>query len=843
MRFSPSKIGTLYTTALVLAIGFAPACSEVTSADLESDSIPPTMTLSSVSSAVDSVLSFSASVKDNLGIKRIHIEASGGVTAQYDSVFTSAVTTTDLLLSLSVARSVPAGTPVTVVGTVTDGAGNQSVPDTLNLTTGNLTPASVALTSPSSGSAAVIGKSIVISLSGTSKIHVRWLGFTTNRTDIPADSTGFGSPLQDSVAVLDTIEIPTSASAGSLVITPFLRDSLGNRAIGAPVTLKIQEASHSDAPPTVNFGSDKRIEVSDTMFVSATDTTGAGIATLGYEIRQQIGGTVIANDEFQSDARFTSQQHTFTLSLPANLFSTFPQTIYVKAYATTGNGVKGYAKLSNGTDRVDTLTVVAGVTRRLPNGGSIADVVYHPGHDKLYLTNIERDQLEVFDLDATRFDKPIAVGSRPWGITVWPRDRSGNVGDTLLIANSGGTSIGYVDLDNHSNPLSPEGKEIYRYPLPNLVAYTVTTVLSQTGAGPIQQRTVYDFSDRPQYVASTCRTTNVFTSQCQEVVLVYSTTPTPGQTVPFPNRGTIRYENLTTKQSHFFFEQAVGQSEGRSDTLEVERFGAGCVDASSGVNCVGAEDSLLVPATQRFVTPHTPLGAGDTLKTLDTTDVSVVVQIDKLAFRDTTYVRSSGNFRRAIFGEGGNAFGSRVVAYDAMRGLDSTVTLPNGATQYLPTPMVDKGISRPMDVTDFIANSNARVRGVGINFDGELSAVRADSIYLLDPLLRLQGTIQTPTSGNPGFDFHPSNAGNGITSPMQSCYLFAASTEPVIEVYENHHYQLVLQIPVKAPIIGPIKAARRTLTGQLILIGATAQGVVTVPLSDTYRNLMNACPQ
>jgi hypothetical protein len=157
--------------------------------------------------------------------------------------------------------------------------------------------------------------------------------------------------------------------------------------------------------------------------------------------------------------------------------------------------------------------------------------------------------------------------------------------------------------------------------------------------------------------------------------------------------------------------------------------------------------------------------------------------------------------------------------------------------------MVDKGISRPMDVTDFIANTNARVRGVGINFDGELSAVRADSIYLLDPLLRLQGTIQTPTSGNPGFDFHPSNAGNGITSSMQSCYLFAASTEPVIEVYENHHYQLVLQIPVKAPIIGPIKAARRPLTGQLILIGATAQGVVTVPLSDTYRNLMNACPQ
>ena len=49
----------------------------------------------------------------------------------------------------------------------------------------------------------------------------------------------------------------------------------------------------------------------------------------------------------------------------------------------------------------------------------------------------------------------------------------------------------------------------------------------------------------------------------------------------------------------------------------------------------------------------------------------------------------------------------------------------------------------------------ARVLGVSINFDGALSAIRADSTYLIDPTLRLQGTMQTNGGGNAGFDFHP----------------------------------------------------------------------------------------
>jgi len=834
----------LVSAAAVAVVIGAIACSDATGTGTLVDQMAPTLSLVSTTSTVDSVLAFHANAKDNLGIKRIHIDASGGITATYDTVFTSAVTNIDVPLTLSVPRSVPAGTPVTVIGTVYDGAGNRSTPDTLRLATGNLAPASVAITSPATGSTAIIGKSIIISISGTSKVKVQWLGYLATGAFSSADSTSFSSPLKDSLAVLDTIAIPASVTSGTLTLTPFLRDSLGNRGLGSPITLKVQAASNAKVPPVVTFGSEKRVEVNDTLFVSATDTTGAGISQLGYEIRTQPTGAAVLTNTYASDPKFTTQQHTFTLQIPSTLAPPFPLTIYVKSFGVTATGVTGYAKLANGQDRIDTLTVVAGVTRALPNGGLIADAYYHPNHDRLYLTNILRDEIDVFALSDSSFKPAISVGSRPWGIAVWPHDRYGNAtqsyGDTLLVANSGGTSIGYVDISAAARgviPTSPEGREVYTYPLPNIIPCTITTVNSTTSSGTLQQKTCYDFSDRPQYIGATCRPSQLDPMKCGDVIAVYSTTPTAGQSSPFPNQGTVRWENLTRKTSHFFFEQAMNQATGRSDTLEVDRYAA-CSDTPNGGRTCTGSDSVLVPPYQIATKPHIPKDTADH-KAIDSVYYSVVVDISKMAFRDTTYVRNSGNFRRAIMGEGGPAYNSRVVGYDAVPGMRSSAPYSDNIVRTLSVPVIDSGVSRAQDVTDFIANTSARVAGVGINFDGALSAVRADSIYLLDTTLRLQGTMQTSTSGNPGFDFHPANAGDGIGTPRNSCYLFSASTEPVIEVYENHYYRRVTTIPVKSPIIGPIKAAIRPTTGQIILVGATAKGVVIVTLPDTYSN---QCP-
>lgn len=430
------------------------------------------------------------------------------------------------------------------------------------------------------------------------------------------------------------------------------------------------------------------------------------------------------------------------------------------------------------------------------------DAIYHPRTDRLYLTNIQNNQLEVFNLADSSFKGAINVGSRPWGISLWPRDHNGSVGDTLLVANSGGTDISYVDLNSGSN-----GREVSRYALPNIIAYTITTTKNPTTGLLIQQRTKYDFSDRPQFLGATCGGSGF---ACGDIILTYSTTPTGGQSEPFSrNNGTLRWENLMTHQSHFFFEQAQGADADRSDTLEIVRYDAN-----------GRDVNTLVPYKQWAK-------AGT-----DSAQVSTVVKITGLGFRDTTFVRNSGNFRRAAFGEGGAVNGTRAMTYDASRGLSNQAVLPNGRVGTVPLATEDLGLSGAQDVSDFVANSFARVSGISMNFDGSLTGVRADSTYLLNPALRLQGILPTAAS-NSGLDFHPGNSGPN-SFPLSTRLVFAASSQPQIDIYDSYCYRLVASVPIRDPIIGPIKAAIRSSTGQIVIVGATRGGVVIVTLPNTF---------
>ena len=50
----------------------------------------------------------------------------------------------------------------------------------------------------------------------------------------------------------DTIAIPANAAPGTLTITPFLRDSLGQRATGPSITITVQTAAQINSVPVVN---------------------------------------------------------------------------------------------------------------------------------------------------------------------------------------------------------------------------------------------------------------------------------------------------------------------------------------------------------------------------------------------------------------------------------------------------------------------------------------------------------------------------------------------------------------------------------------------------------------
>jgi hypothetical protein len=228
----------------------------------------------------------------------------------------------------------------------------------------------------------------------------------------------------------------------------------------------------------------------------------------------------------------------------------------------------------------------------------------------------------------------------------------------------------------------------------------------------------------------------------------------------------------------------------------------------------------------------------------------VTVNFDEFALADTTYVRNSGNFTHAFIGEGGNTRASfaRVMAYTAklqlLHGIPVTCfTSPAGAAGPSDAGFNDEdlGMSPGVEVSDFISNTNTRVHSIAQNFNGGTNVVRADSIYYLDEGLRLKGTSPAPT-GAPGMDMnynHAFDAGRPGTPTFpppaggpgnpNDRLLFSARPDGNIDVWDTFFYSLVGSVPVRDPIIGPLRVARDA-SGNQLLFGVTARGLVTVRL-------------
>ncbi|MEP6551421.1 MAG: hypothetical protein ABJB95_09565, partial [Gemmatimonadales bacterium] len=310
----------LAVVAASISLGVA-ACNDSTSIDPQRDRTPPRIGLSPIGGLPDTVISFTTTATDNLGLKTIHVQAIGAVSGIFDTTFTSAVTDFQLRLSLFASRAVPAGTPVTITAEAVDGAGNSSGIDTLIMATGNVPPPEIRILSPFSGSSAVVGKSIVVTIMGKTALKVFALGLNTTGPVVRNDSVVFASPLLDSTTVQDTIPIPATASPGTLTITPFLRDSLGQRAVGPAITITVQTAAQINSVPVVNgyclgnsafnnaCGHGKRVEVTDSVHVEADDPS--GISQLGYEVRSTPGGPIDDTQTFASSGQLTFEPRTF----------------------------------------------------------------------------------------------------------------------------------------------------------------------------------------------------------------------------------------------------------------------------------------------------------------------------------------------------------------------------------------------------------------------------------------------------------------------------------------------------------------------------------------------------
>jgi hypothetical protein len=809
MRTEPTMVSrALRWLPLALATSLT-ACSDQSALDDQStfDRTPPLVSVRRATSP-DSIFAFTVTANDNLGIKYVRVSVGGALTDSLVEKITSAVTAYAKDFSIRVPGNVTPGSQVTLVTQVEDGNGNKSKPDTSVMAVGSRQPGFIAITSPQSNSQAVRGRSMVIAFAARSTRKVKFVGFSitppANATAIAGDSIVYGSPLVDSLSTTLNFVIPATATAGFYQVVPYAVDSIGQRTVGTPVPVEVlASGSGQTIPKITRFGSSERVESTDTVFVEAQDAVGIGY--VGYDVRSITGGAIRRDSTVVPNGP-TSVPVTLRMKLPSPLGGAATRLI-LRVFA---RNTEGRLNDSLTTER-DTITLVAGTTRALPTGGEVADGYFHEPTGRLYLTNIDRNQLEVFNFDSLNFQRtPIAVGSRPWGITVFPAGRGSPIGpvqNRLIVANSGGTNLSFVRLNADGS-----GAEDERYLLPNLIAYKVST------AGGSVTREVIDFSDRPQFVGAVCNST------CTETTVVFSTTPTAGQTGGFASKGTLRYENITRRSSHLFFEHATFLRDNKGDTLEIVRFKSGNYGS----------DSTLLPFPLVVTGGPTP-----------NANAGFILTLADVGFRDTTFVRNSANFKRAIFGEGGIAKGSRTLSYDADPGLrtagfqtrDSITGQVYNLTSTL--RVIDAGVSPPGSVSDLIANAFSPVRGVAVSADGELFAIRADSTYLFNSTLRLYGMLRTQ-GGNSGFDFHPLNApGPNLDGGTLATRLsFAAAREPVLEVFDTRCFQRVGVIAIKDPIIGPLKTAVRG--SRIVAVGATARGVVVLDLDpNDYRATCN----
>jgi hypothetical protein len=113
--------------------------------------------------------------------------------------------------------------------------------------------------------------------------------------------------------------------------------------------------------------------------------------------------------------------------------------------------------------------------------------------------------------------------------------------------------------------------------------------------------------------------------------------------------------------------------------------------------------------------------------------------------------------------------------------------------------------------------------------------VRADSIYYLDEGLRLKGLSYAPV-GAYGMDmnyFHDFQAGQGGTPAFGGSrdstnrVAFAADPTGQILVFDTFFYGLLAAIPVRDPIVGPLRVAKDA-GGNQLLFGVTTRGLVMV---------------
>ena len=699
---------------------------------------------------------------------------------------------------------------VDIIATAVDVQGNVAA-DTAALIVGG---PKVEILNIEDGQSVLPGRSLAIRIKAADPQRLVQVQLEVDGAIVDTITVSYNPPV-DTVTVDTVIVIPVG-SDGDFTLVASARNSLDVRGASSPLQLTIRGETATDTiQPALQVTTDApgRMELLDQVRLEVTggdDIQGSGIVTAGYTayaISPIRGDTLIQSEEVSFAPPRTGTVSQGFGFIPFNVDSlSLPDTLVfeITGYMIDedGNCAAGVMADTMTTLECQTLPtgeivsmefagqrvvrpVVAGRTVLLPQGGQIMDAVVDTTRRNLLLSNYQRDRVEVFRLPDEEFNPPIKVGSEPWGLSL------NRGGDTVIVANSGGTNLSNVWLGDPTGQgaIEDNGRRILT---PDVVLFDIERSIDDSGLRRFTITVIPDalppgFSDRPQFMAvdSTGR-------------ILYST-----KTVPragLSDYGTIRKAFVpmgkTRTEVVLLLDFAV--LEDAPDFVAVANI--------DDINIVlGAVDTLGFQEDDVVFIDHEP---GDTVtltggpETIENAFADLVGQgsdmiastgrwnVPSLGFRDTTFVAASGDGGWVVFGEGARDPVGRVVMYEAS---------------------ADR-VSRVIEVTDILTNPSEVVRGVGLNQDGSLGVARGFRAYFFSTDLRLQGVADLPSGGS-GAALHPLHADYPSLDNLDGTYnpdthlAFLGTGEGTIEIIDAFHFEQLGRIFIRDVITGPLKAA------------------------------------
>lgn len=407
---------------------------------------------------------------------------------------------------------------------------------------------------------------------------------------------------------------------------------------------------------------------------------------------------------------------------------------------------------------------VSGRTSLTPGGGILADLLVDTIRSRAYVSNLSRNRVQILNAGSGAWgQQEIWVGAEPWGLAMNRR------GDSLFVANSGGTSLSFVSLVG-----TPREDQSRRFVSQNNALWEVTVEDGKYVS------TFYDFSDRPQFVA-----------QDAAGRLLYSTKPTSSATT-----GTVRvawkepgWSSVENRILVF-----AGDLTPSAETTAIAHVDS--VYSSVDGDCVQIWDHKPgfpeIVVTSGCLPLDSALVAMDQHKAAGDSDIWYVRgsawQFEQLAFRDTTFVAASGDREWVAFGEGGTGGGEA-----------GRITLWNSSEARIHSRLL---------VADLVNNASERVTGLNLNHDGSLgSASGEEASYYWSTDLRLQGSVSKGVAGGAGAVLHPSHPSFTPATPSSERTLsFVGQADRTVRILDTAHFTERGQVHIRDNIVGPLRA-------------------------------------